>query len=357
MTSMKEAIKYVTARKDLDPHLAREAMNELMSGESSQANIGALLAALKSKGESAGEIAAFAEVMREKSIKISPQVQRDLVDMCGTGGSPVKTFNISTISTFLVAGAGFPVAKHGNRSHTSQSGSADLLEALGVNLDSTPSQVERSIEKLGLGFLYAPNLHPAMKYAAKPRKDLGIRTVFNLLGPLTNPACTTRHLLGVYESKLVEKFPQVLKELGVTRALVVHGLVGIDEISTVGETYVGELNHGDIDHYKIHPQDFGLAEASLEDIIDMPPTENARLAIRILTGSQRGAARDIVLLNGGAGIYVAGGANSIKEGMAKAKESLRSGKAYRVLRELVKETGDMETLTKLEKNLTREVSL
>lgn len=355
MTKMRQAVEQVAAREDLNPNLARGAMEELMGGESPQATIGALLAGLKSKGESVEEIAAFAEVMRKKSIKINPDVDQDLVDMCGTGGSPVKTFNISTISTFLVAGAGFPVAKHGNRSNTSQSGSADLLEALGVNLDASPDQVERAIEDTGLGFLYAPNLHPAMKHAAKPRKDLGIRTVFNLLGPLTNPASATRQLLGVYDPELVDKFPKVLRKLGITRALVVHGLVGIDEISNVGETYVGELDHGEISHYKICPGDFGLPKANLEDIGDLSPTENARLAIGILTGAKTGPARNVVLLNGGAGIYVAGGADSIQEGIEKAGESLQSGAAYQVLRKLVKRTGKIETLDKLEQDLTKEL--
>ena len=211
MTAIKEAIKRVTERKDLNPELAKGAMDELMRGKCSETNIGALLAGLKSKGETVEEIAAFAKVMREKSIRINPDIDEELVDMCGTGGSMIKTFNISTISAFIVAGAGIPVAKHGNRSNTSQSGSADLLEALGVNLEADPGDVENTIEKVGLGFLYARTLHPAMRYAAKPRKDLAIGTVFNLLGPLTNPASASRQLLGVYAPELVEKFPTVLK--------------------------------------------------------------------------------------------------------------------------------------------------
>lgn len=357
MTKMRQAVERVTASEDLDPNLARGAMNELMEGESTQAAIGALLAGLKSKGESVEEIAAFAEVMRKKSVKINPEVNGELVDMCGTGGSKVKTFNISSISTFLVAGAGFPVAKHGNRSNTSQSGSADLLESLGIDLDASPKQVKRAIEEVDLGFLYAPKLHPAMKHAAKPRKELGIRTVFNLLGPLTNPASATRHLLGVYDPDLVDKFSAVLKKLGLTRALVVHGEVGVDEISNVGQTCVGELDHGQISHYKVRPKDFGFSEADLEDIGDLSPAENARLAIRILAGEQKGPARDVVLLNAGAGIYVAGGADSIHEGIEKARESLQSGQAYRVLRRLVNRTGDIGTLNNLEKDLSEKVSL
>ncbi|MCF7889895.1 anthranilate phosphoribosyltransferase [Candidatus Bipolaricaulota bacterium] len=357
MTLIKEAIEHVTDRKDLNPDLARGAMDELMSGESSETNIGALLAGLKSKGVSVEEIAAFANVMRKKSIKINPELDEDLVDMCGTGGSTVKTFNISTISAFVVAGAGFPVAKHGNRSNTSQSGSADLLESLGVDLNTKPEQVEKAIEEVGIGFLYAPNLHPAMKHAAKPRKDLGIRTVFNILGPLTNPASASRQLLGVYDPELVEKFPSVLYRLGVSRALVVHGVAGIDEISTLGKTYVGELNQGKIDHYSLRPGDFGLPEVNPADIEDLAPEKSARLAIDIMTGEINGPARDIVLLNAGAGIYVAGGGNSLREGLELARRSIDSGAAYRKARDLVKETGTADDLSEIEKTLPREVPL
>ncbi|MBS3737048.1 anthranilate phosphoribosyltransferase [Candidatus Bipolaricaulota bacterium] len=354
---MKQAIERVTDRKDLDPDLARGAMNELMNGESSETNIGALLAGLKSKGESATEIAAFAHVMREKSIKINPEVDKELVDMCGTGGSSVKTFNISTISAFVVAGAGFPVAKHGNRSNTSRSGSADLLEALGVNLAASPDQVERTIEKVGIGFLYAPNLHPAMKHAAKPRSELGIRTVFNLLGPLTNPASASRQLLGVYDPQLVEKFPAVLRKLGVNRVLVVHGLEGIDEISPTGETYVGELDQDEINRYRIHPRDFGLPLASPEEIKDLPPKSSARLAVGILKGRIDGPARDVVLLNSGAGIYVAGGGNSIQEGLELARQAIDSGDAYRKAKELVKATGSLDAFDELESTPREEIPL
>ncbi|MFB6291324.1 MAG: anthranilate phosphoribosyltransferase [Candidatus Bipolaricaulia bacterium] len=357
MTLMEEAIEQVTDSQDLDQNLARGAMNELMNGESSETNIGALLAGMRAKGESVEEIAAFANVMREKSIQINPDITKELVDMCGTGGSEVKTFNISTISAFVVAGAGFPVAKHGNRSNTSQSGSADLLEALGVNLDTGPEQVERAIERVGIGFLYAPNLHPAMKHAAKPRSDIGIRTVFNLLGPLTNPASASRQLLGVYDAGLVDKLPAVLKKLGVNRALVVHGLTGIDEISTVGKTYVGELDHGNINHYRIGPRDFDLPEANPEDIRDLSPTESARLAIGILTGEITGPPRDIVLLNAGAGIYVAGGGNSLHEGLELARESIDSGEAYRKANKLVEVTGTVEDLREVKNHLPEETPL
>ncbi len=357
MTLMKEAIEHVTDRKDLDPDLARGAMKELMSGKTTETNIGALLAGLRSKGESAEEIAAFANVMREKSIKINPQVKGELIDMCGTGGSRIKTFNISTISSLVVAGAGFPVAKHGNRSNSSQSGSADLLEALGVNLDTSPEQVERTIEEIGIGFLYAPNLHPAMKHAAKPRSELGIRTVFNVLGPLTNPASASRQLLGVYDRALVDKFPSVLKKLGVNRALVVHGHPGIDEISTVGETYAGELDRGNITHYKIHPDDFGLAEVTPNEIRDLPPDKSARLALSILKGDLDGPALDVVLLNAAAGIYVAGGGSSIREGLEIARQAIESGNAYRKTRDLVNETGRIEQLNRVEEISPEELPL
>jgi len=355
MTLMKEAIERVTERKDLDASLARGAMSELMNGESSETNIGALLAGLKSKGESAEELAALAEVMRKKSIKICPDIKGELIDMCGTGGSSVKTFNISTISAFVVAGAGFPVAKHGNRSNTSQSGSADLLEDHGVNLKTNPEKVEKTIEKIGIGFLYAPNLHPAMKHAARSRSELGIRTVFNLLGPLTNPASASRQLLGVYAPSLVEKFPAVLKQLGVNRALVVHGLSGIDEISTVGDSYIGELNRGKISHYRIHPEDFGLPEVNPKEIGDLPPDDSAALALEILKGETDGPARDVVLLNAGAGIYVAGGANSIGAGIERARRTIDSGAAFRKLQNLLEETGKSEAMAKLKKIPQKEI--
>ena len=357
MTLIKEAIEHVTDRKDLDPELASGVMNALMSGESSDTNIGALLAGLKSKGESVEEIAAFADVMREKSIKINPELTTELVDMCGTGGSRVKTFNISTISAFVVAGAGFPVAKHGNRSNTSQSGSADLLEALGVDLNAEPAQIENALEHAGIGFLYAPNLHPAMKYAAKPRQELGIRTVFNILGPLTNPASASRQLLGVYSRDLVEKFPPVLNKLGVKRALVVHGLVGIDEISTVGKTFVGELNDGKIDHYTVTPRDFDLPEANLSDLRDLSPEESARLAIGIMTGKVEGPARDVILVNAGAGIYVAEGGKSLREGLELARQAIDSGEAYRRANKLIKEMGVANDLKEIEKRLPEELPL
>ena len=348
MTTMTEAIEKVIAGEGLEPETARGAMNELMSGNASKTNIGALLAGLRAKGESPEEIAAFAEIMRQKSIGLKPDVDHGLVDMCGTGGSSVKTFNISTISAFPVAGAGYPVAKHGNRSNTSRSGSADLLEALGVELDSDPGRIEKAIETSGLGFLYAPRFHPAMKHAAKPRRELGVRTVFNLLGPLTNPASAERHLMGVYDPELVEKFPLVLRKLGVKRALVVHGEPGIDEISTAGETYVGELKEGEISHYRVHPEDFGLPEVNPEAIGDLAPEESARLAIEILNDETEGPARDIVLLNSAAGIYVAGGAKSIQEGIGIAENSLESGSAYRALQDLVEATGNPEELSRLE---------
>lgn len=354
MKTMTKAIKRVTSGEGLESELAREAMEELMSGKAAEANIGALLAGLKAKGESPEEIAAFAEIMRRKSVRIEPEVEGDLIDMCGTGGSTVKTFNISTISAFLVAAAGFPVAKHGNRSNTSQSGSADLLEKLGVSLDAEPKQVEKAIEEAGLGFLYAPNHHPAMKHAAGPRRKLGIRTVFNLLGPLTNPAYADRHLMGVYDPELVKKFPLVLKRLGVTRALVVHGEPGIDEISTAGETYVGELKNEEINHYRIHPGEFGLPEVKPTDIGDLPPAESARLTLKILTGAATGPPRDIVLLNAGAGIYAAGGADSIKEGVKVAEETMESGRAYRVIENLIATTGNQATFKKISEETRKE---
>lgn len=336
---MQQAVERVTSGKDLETDLAAGALTELMDGKCSNALIGAFLAGLKLKGESSEEIAAFARVMREKSVTIDPDVAGGLIDVCGTGGAPVKTFNVSTIAAFVIAGAGQSVAKHGNRSNTSKSGSADVLESLGVNLDATPEVVEASLEEVGIGFLYAPNLHPAMKYAAKPRRELGIRSVFNILGPLTNPAGADFHLMGVFNRELVKKFPHALRELGVKQALVVHGSDGVDEITLSGESYVGELANGNIKFYKIHPQDFGMKLVSTEKFSDIEPQSSAKLAVDILKGNCNDERYKMVILNAGAGIYISGRARNINEGIERARESIRSGAAYDKLVSLVKKTG------------------
>ncbi|RMF90760.1 MAG: anthranilate phosphoribosyltransferase [Methanobacteriota archaeon] len=336
--TMKEIISKLVEGRDLTREEAHSAMKTIMSGEATQAQIGGFLTALRVKGETIVEIAESAKVMREFASTIHPRVKGTLVDTCGTGGDRLKTFNISTIASFVVAGAGIPIAKHGNRSVTSKCGSADVLEALEVKVDTEPREVERIIEKIGIGFMFAPLFHGAMKHAIGPRRELGIRTVFNILGPLTNPANAEAQVLGVFSPELTEKLAGVLKDLRLKRALVVHGMDGLDEISTIGETRVSELKGGQIETYTVSPEDFGLKKASPDDIAGGDAEYNAELARRILRGEEGGARQDIVELNAGAGIYVGGGASSIEEGMEVARESIESGRAYDKLLKLSVET-------------------
>lgn len=336
--TMREALAVLADGQDLGEEIAEAAMTELMEGKATPAQIGAFLMGLKVKGETAVEIAAMARVMRKHALKINPKVDGLLLDLCGTGGAPLKTFNISTISAFVAAGAGVAVAKHGNRSNTGKCGSADVLAALGLNLYAPPQVVEEAIEEVGIGFLFAPAFHPAMRYAAGPRGELGIGTIFNLLGPLTNPAGAEAHLLGVFAPKLVDLFLEVLRSLGVKRALVVHGKGGVDEISTLDETYVGELSWGEIRHYRLSPEDFGLRRATPAEIGPLEPKASAQVAEEILRGNLKGPRYEIVILNAGAGIYAAGKVGSIEEGIKFAQESIKSGAAYEKLRGLIKKT-------------------
>ncbi len=341
-TPMGEALRLLAERRDLPEELAYRAMEQLMAGRASEAQIGAFLLGLRLKGETPGEVAAFARAMRQAAVRLSPRVERFpglLTDVCGTGGAPVKTFNVSTLTAFVAAGAGVPVAKHGNRGVTSPCGSADLLERLGVSLSAPPETVREAIETIGVGFLFAPAFHPAMKHAAPVRKALGVRTVFNLLGPLTNPAGVQAQLLGVFDPALVELYPEVLRSLGVRRALVVHGVEGLDELSTVGPTLVGELcPDGRVQRYRLTPEAFGLARARPQDIQGLPPEGSAQLADKLLRGRQKGAPYEMLLLNAGAAVYVGGGAASLEEGLARAEESLQSGAAYEKLQQLVART-------------------
>jgi len=269
--------------------------------------------------------------MREFASRISPSVDGRLVDMCGTGGDVIKTFNISTTASFVVAAAGIPVAKHGNRSVTSKSGSADVLEALGARIDLKPGEVEHLIEEIGFGFMYAPVFHGAMKHALAPRKEIGIRTVFNLLGPLTNPASAKAQVMGVYDEELVMPVANVLKNLGVERAMVVHGAGGLDEASTFGPTYVCEVDDGRVRQYTLTPEELGLEKASVADLRGGDAKLNAEIAMKIL-GGVRGPKRDVVLLNAACGIYVGGKASSLQEAMGVAAESVDSGAALEKLR-------------------------
>jgi anthranilate phosphoribosyltransferase len=342
---MKELIAKVVEGMDLTREEAEAAMKKIMTGSATEAQIGAFLTALRMKGETMDEIAACAGVMRDFAERINPRVRGKLVDTCGTGGDKVKTFNISTIAAFVAAGAGVPIAKHGNRSVTSKAGSADLLEALGVKIDCQPDVVKRCIEKAGIGFMFAPVFHKAMKYAIKPRKEIGIRTVFNVLGPLTNPANAHAQLLGVFDASLTPKIAGALRNLGVERALVVHGLDGLDEISTLGGTQISELLDGEIRTYRIKPEEFGLRRASITDLAGGDADYNAKLTISLLKNGENGPKMDVVKLNAGAAIYVGGKADSIMEGMKLAEESIDSGKAYLKLAMLVKESGgDLEKL-------------
>lgn len=331
----KSIISKVVEGRDLSEEEAAEAMHKIMSGSATPAQIASFLTALRMKGESITEITAFARVMREFATKISPKVDGKLVDTCGTGGDRVKSFNISTVSAFVASGSGLAIAKHGNRSVTSKSGSADLLEALGVNINLTPEQVEKLIEQIGIGFMFAPIFHGAMKHAIAPRREIGIRTVFNILGPLTNPANAQAQLLGVFSQELVPTLAEVLERLGVERAMVVHGMEGLDEISICSDTKVAELKNHSIDVYTIAPEDFGLRRAKVEEILGGSPKENAELARRILSGEEQGARRDIVILNSAAAIYVGDKAKSIDSAITLAENSIDSGKALEKLNLLV----------------------
>jgi len=330
---MSAAIKAVTERRDLSPEEMRSVMRTIMTGEATQAQIGGFLIGLRMKGETVDEIAAAAEVMRELAAHVGASGPH-LVDTCGTGGDGARTFNISTASAFVVAAAGGKVAKHGNRSISSKSGSADVLEAAGVNLEITPEQVAQCIDEVGVGFMFAPMHHGAMKHAIGPRREMGVRTVFNVLGPLTNPASAPNQVLGVFSKDLVEPLAQVLAKLGSEHVLVVHADDGMDEISIGSSTTVTELKDGKITTYKIHPQDFGLQQGDVAALA-VDGAEQSLAMVKAVLSNESGPARDIVQLNAGAAIYVAGLAGSLAEGIQKAGEVISSGEAAKKLDALV----------------------
>jgi anthranilate phosphoribosyltransferase len=330
---------------------SQQTMREIMSGQATNAQIAAFLTALRMKGETVQELVAFAEVMRENCCSIHPKVEGRLVDTCGTGGDRLKTFNISTAAAFVAAGSGVAIAKHGNRAVTSRSGSADVLELLGVKLNVEPSIVSKEIEQAGIGFMFAPAFHPAMKYAVAARKEVGIRTIFNLLGPLTNPACANAQVLGVYDQKLTFPVAQALRLLGCKEAMVVHGQDGLDEISTVGKTVVSHLREGEIKTFEAVPGDFGITQSNIEDLQGETPQENAKILFQILSGKacQDDPKSEIVLVNSAAAIIVGGKAPDFKCGVQIALESLRSGAAYKKLGTLIKVSGgDLSKLEELE---------
>jgi anthranilate phosphoribosyltransferase len=330
---IQEAIKDLIAGADLGRARTRAVMDQIMSGQATDAQIGAFLVALRIKGETIDEIAGGAEVMREKATPIVT-VRPDLIDTCGTGGDDSGTFNISTTVAFVACGAGLAVAKHGARSISSQCGSADVLAALGVNVEATPEKVGECIDEVGIGFLFAVALHGAMKHAIGPRRELATRTVFNILGPLTNPAGAKRQLLGVFDGALTEALAGVLRELGSERVLVVHGSDGLDEITLTGPTQVSELRDGQISTRQIHPEDFGLQVVSAEALKGGDADYNARILREVLDGKE-GPQRDVVLLNAAAAMVVGGLAEDITAGLEVARASIDSGKARQALDRLV----------------------
>jgi anthranilate phosphoribosyltransferase len=348
---IKESTQKLVDSASLTDIESREVMREIMSGQATNAQIAAFLTALRMKGETVEEITAFAEIMRECSLRIQPHVNGRLLDTCGTGGDKIKTFNVSTAAAFVVAGAGVAIAKHGNRSVTSRSGSADVLEHLGFNLGMTAEAVQCSIEQVGIGFMFAPAFHPAMKYAIGPRKEIGIRTIFNVLGPLTNPACANAQVLGVYDCKLTAPLANALKGLGCEEAMVVHGLDGLDEISTVGKTAIAWLKDGGVRTIETDPADFSVEHAQIAEIKGTTPEESAEIIFKILNGdcTAGDAKRDMVLVNAAAGVIVGGKADDFTSGMELSRESIDSGAAYAKLKALIKASnGNLSKLEELE---------
>jgi anthranilate phosphoribosyltransferase len=331
---VKEYIKKVTSGENLTKEEVRDLFNKLMEGQATDAQIGAVLTGLKMKGETVEEISAAAEIMREKAVKVPVKDKSKLVDTCGTGGDKIDTFNVSTITAFVIAGAGAKVAKHGNRSVSSKCGSADIMEALGVKIDMSPGETAKAIEDIGLGFLFAPVYHPAMKNVIRQRKEIGIRTIFNILGPLSNPAQAEYQLMGVFDEKLVEPLAKVLSLMGIKRAFVVHGLEGLDEVSITTETVVGEVNGDVVEIYRVKPEDFGLKRATVNDIKGGDLDFNLQIALDILEGKDKSAKTDFVALNAGFALKATGIVDTVKEGIELAKESIYSKKAYQVLEKL-----------------------
>jgi anthranilate phosphoribosyltransferase len=336
---LKNAIQKLLRHEDFTEQEIMSAMNIIMDGNATQAQIGGFLTALRIKGETIDEITGCARVMREKAERINPKVEY-CIDTCGTGGDGANTFNISTVSALIAAAGGVVVAKHGNRAMSSRSGSADVLEALGVNISLTPGQVSICIEDLGIGFMFAQAFHKSMKHAAGPRRELGIKTVFNILGPLTNPAGVNGQVLGVFDENLTEMMASVLLKLGIQRAMVVHGMDGLDEISTVAKTKVTELKDGVIKSYYLDASDYGLARASSDDLKGGDGPENAEIARSIFKG-EKGPRRDIVLINAAAALYVGKAVDDLSSGIRLAEEMIDSGKAYAKLEELCDLTKSM----------------
>lgn len=331
---IKEAIVSLVSGKSLTMEEASSVMEEIMSGAATQAQLGAFLVALKLKGETADEVAGLASVMRARSNRVS--LLGPVIDIVGTGGDGSNTFNISTAAAFVMAGAGLKVAKHGNRAMSSRCGSADVLEALGVKIELKPEDVQQCVEEVGIGFMFAQSFHPAMKYAAAPRREIGVRTVFNILGPLTNPAGAQYQVIGVPSPELGDKIADALCHLGIKKALVVHGLNGLDELSISGQSMTWEINEGKVtsSRRQISPEDMGLKSADSSSLLGGTPLENAGILRNVLHG-EHSARRDVVVLNAAAGIYTGGLANSMPEAVSAAVSSIDSGRAAGKLEGLI----------------------
>ncbi len=334
---MQDAISKLMQRQDLSEIEAENSMTEIMEGKASDAQIAAFLVAMRMKGESIDEITACSKIMRQKSNSINPKVNF-LVDTCGTGGDKLGTFNISTASAFVASGAGAAVAKHGNRSVSSKCGSADVLQQLGVNIELNPKEVEKCIEETGIGFMFAPKFHPAMKFAINARKEIGSRTIFNILGPLTNPANAKSQLIGVFDASLLEVFAKVLKNLGSNHVIIAHGN-GLDEITITGKTKICELKNSDIISYEIDPKELGFEIVPIDEIIGNSIAENAKIIINILNGA-KGAKRDVVILNAAAALLASGVARNYKDAVGLSIHSIDSGKAIEKLENLKKFTNE-----------------
>ncbi len=330
-----EATRNVVEGNDLPFEIAEQAMSEIMNGQATNAQIAAFLTALRMKGESIDEITACASVMRECCTKLPHD--KEVLEIVGTGGDEAYTFNISTVAAFVIAAAGVPVAKHGNRSVSSKCGAADFLEALGAKLDLTAQQSGRVLEQTGMCFMFAPIYHASMKYAAPVRKEMGMRTIFNILGPMANPADASIQLLGVYDKKLVEPLAQVLSNLGVKRAMVVNGNDGLDEISMSDTTTVCEVNHGKLTTYTLDPREYGFELCENSELVGGDAIENVKIAQSILNGSKT-PKRDIVILNSAACLYIAGKADTIADGIVIAAETIDSGKANEKMEAFIKAT-------------------
>lgn len=333
---IKEMLNKLISGENLSKNEAREIMEMVMDGEATSAQIGSLLTALRMKGETVDEIAGCAQAMRNKALSIKSKHNK-IIDTCGTGGDRSGTFNISTTAAFVAAAGGLPVAKHGNRSVSSKSGSADLLEALGVKINLTPDDAQRVLDDIDITFLFAPAFHLAMKHAIGPRRELGFRSIFNILGPLTNPAQANIQLLGVPDPALTETMAQVLSQLGVETAFVVHGAGGLDEVSTLGTTKISSLQNGSIRTYMIEPEEYGLGRTTLQEILGGDAAHNAQITRNILEG-QKGPQRDIVLLNTAVAFVAGGIVDNINEGIKYAVEIIDSGKALGKLEALIEAT-------------------